>query len=70
MKFELKLFFFFLAVKAVKGDALLFFNLHLNKSIDMKSFHGSCPVIHGNKWTATKWINTISFDNILQKKNA
>ncbi|KAJ0982784.1 hypothetical protein J5N97_011039 [Dioscorea zingiberensis] len=57
------------SVKAVKGDALLFFNLHPNQSVDLESFHGSCPVIHGQKWTATKWINTISFDKLLKERN-
>ncbi|CAM8935015.1 unnamed protein product [Rhodiola kirilowii] len=44
------------AVKPRKGDALLFFGLHLNGTTDPKSLHGSCPVIEGEKWSATKWI--------------
>ena len=44
------------AVKPGKGDALLFFNLHLDGTPDPKSFHGGCPVIEGEKWAATKWI--------------
>ncbi|CAL9190026.1 unnamed protein product [Musa hybrid cultivar] len=50
------------AVKPEKGDALLFFSLHLDATIDPKSLHGSCPVIEGEKWSATKWIHVRSFD--------
>ncbi|CAN6296401.1 unnamed protein product [Urochloa humidicola] len=49
------------AVKPVKGDALLFFSLHLNATTDAKSLHASCPVIEGEKWSATKWIHVRSF---------
>ncbi|GJN22976.1 hypothetical protein PR202_gb10587 [Eleusine coracana subsp. coracana] len=51
------------AVKPRKGDALLFFGLHLNATTDPSSLHGSCPVIEGEKWSATKWIHVRSFDN-------
>ncbi|RLN17174.1 putative prolyl 4-hydroxylase 7 [Panicum miliaceum] len=50
------------AVKPVKGDALLFFSLHPNATTDSDSLHGSCPVIEGQKWSATKWIHVRSFD--------
>ncbi|KAL9247736.1 hypothetical protein vseg_021137 [Gypsophila vaccaria] len=50
------------AVKPRKGDALLFFSLHPNASTDTLSLHGSCPVIEGEKWSATKWIHVRSFD--------
>ncbi|KAJ0981623.1 hypothetical protein J5N97_009878 [Dioscorea zingiberensis] len=50
------------AVKAEKGDALLFFSLHPDASTDASSLHGSCPVIEGEKWSATKWIHVRSFD--------
>ncbi|XP_022134044.1 probable prolyl 4-hydroxylase 7 [Momordica charantia] len=50
------------AVKAKKGDALLFFSLHLDATTDVKSLHGSCPVIEGEKWSATKWIHVRSFE--------
>lgn len=51
-----------LAVKPYKGDALLFFSLHPNATTDPMSLHGSCPVIEGEKWSATKWIHVRSFD--------
>ncbi|EER94254.1 hypothetical protein BDA96_01G265300 [Sorghum bicolor] len=50
------------AVKPVKGDALLFFSLHPDATTDSESLHGSCPVIEGQKWSATKWIHVRSFD--------
>ncbi|KAL6518879.1 putative prolyl 4-hydroxylase 7 [Orobanche hederae] len=50
------------AVKPEKGDALLFFSLHPNATTDPSSLHGSCPVIEGEKWSATKWIHVRSFD--------
>ncbi|KAB1211624.1 Prolyl 4-hydroxylase subunit alpha-1 [Morella rubra] len=50
------------AVKPRKGDALLFFSLHPDATTDANSLHGSCPVIEGEKWSATKWIHVRSFD--------
>uniref|UniRef100_A0ACD5WR01 Uncharacterized protein n=1 Tax=Avena sativa TaxID=4498 RepID=A0ACD5WR01_AVESA len=52
------------AVKPVKGDAVLFFSLHPNATTDPDSLHGSCPVIQGEKWSATKWIHVRSFDDL------
>ncbi|ESW23170.1 hypothetical protein PHAVU_004G024300 [Phaseolus vulgaris] len=50
------------AVKPEKGDALLFFSLHLDATTDANSLHGSCPVIEGEKWSATKWIHVSDFE--------
>ncbi|XP_047088884.1 probable prolyl 4-hydroxylase 6 [Lolium rigidum] len=52
-----------LAVKPRKGDALLFFSLHVNATTDPSSLHASCPVVDGEKWSATKWVHVRSFDN-------
>lgn len=49
------------AVKPERGDALLFFSLHPDATTDTESLHGSCPVIEGEKWSATKWIHVRSF---------
>ncbi|KAE9604943.1 putative procollagen-proline 4-dioxygenase [Lupinus albus] len=49
-------------VKPMKGDALLFFNIHLNATADTTSLHGSCPVIEGEKWLGTKWIHANNYD--------
>ncbi|XP_023523636.1 probable prolyl 4-hydroxylase 7 [Cucurbita pepo subsp. pepo] len=51
------------AVKPQKGDALLFFSLNVDGTTNPRSMHGSCPVIEGEKWSATKWIHVRSFDN-------
>uniref|UniRef100_A0A0E0K981 procollagen-proline 4-dioxygenase n=1 Tax=Oryza punctata TaxID=4537 RepID=A0A0E0K981_ORYPU len=51
------------AVKPVKGSAVLFFSLHPNATFDPGSLHGSCPVIQGEKWSATKWIHVRSYDD-------
>ncbi|KAH1120355.1 hypothetical protein J1N35_003515 [Gossypium stocksii] len=45
-----------LKVKPRIGDGLLFYSLFLNGTIDLRSLHGSCPVVKGEKWVATKWI--------------
>ncbi|XP_057768881.1 probable prolyl 4-hydroxylase 9 isoform X2 [Salvia miltiorrhiza] len=45
-----------LKVKPQRGDGLLFYSLFPNGTIDPASLHGSCPVIKGEKWVATKWI--------------
>ncbi|XP_078181393.1 putative prolyl 4-hydroxylase 7 [Carex rostrata] len=53
-----------LAVKPVKGDALMFYNLKPDAVPDPLSLHASCPVINGKKWVATKWMRLGSFDTI------
>ncbi|XVE49295.1 hypothetical protein DITRI_Ditri01bG0071600 [Diplodiscus trichospermus] len=45
-----------LKIKPRRGDGLLFYSLFSNGTIDRTSLHGSCPVIKGEKWVATKWI--------------
>lgn len=46
-----------LSLKAVRGDAVLFWALKLDGSVDRHSLHGSCPTLKGEKWSATKWIH-------------
>lgn len=46
-----------LAVKAVKGDAVVFWNIEPTGLVAKKAMHGSCPVIEGTKYAATKWIH-------------
>ncbi|XP_073004829.1 probable prolyl 4-hydroxylase 6 [Typha latifolia] len=58
------------AVKPNKGDALLFFSLHVNATTDPSSLHASCPVIEGEKWSATKWIHVRNFDKPLRKSTS
>ncbi|GAB2282682.1 Probable prolyl 4-hydroxylase 9 [Dionaea muscipula] len=45
-----------LKVKPKQGDGLLFYSVFVNGTIDPASLHGSCQVIKGEKWVATKWI--------------
>ncbi|XP_076936438.1 putative prolyl 4-hydroxylase 10 isoform X2 [Bidens hawaiensis] len=45
-----------LSVKPKMGDALLFWSMKPDASLDSSSLHGGCPVIKGNKWSSTKWI--------------
>ncbi|KAI6693160.1 hypothetical protein NL676_020870 [Syzygium grande] len=54
-----------IAVKPRKGDALLFFSLTPDAVPDQNSLHAGCPVIEGEKWSATKWIHVDSFDKII-----
>lgn len=44
-----------LAVKPRKGDAVLFFSLRTEGTLDKGSLHGSCPTLKGFKFAATKW---------------
>ncbi|XP_039129649.1 probable prolyl 4-hydroxylase 4 [Dioscorea cayenensis subsp. rotundata] len=53
-----------IAVKPRRGDALLFFSLHPDATTDPNSLHAGCPVIEGEKWSATKWIHVAHFDKI------
>uniref|UniRef100_A0A6M2EF82 procollagen-proline 4-dioxygenase n=1 Tax=Populus davidiana TaxID=266767 RepID=A0A6M2EF82_9ROSI len=54
------------AVKPRRGDALLFFSLYPTAVPDTSSIHAGCPVIEGEKWSATKWIHVDSFDKNLE----
>ena len=45
-----------LAVRPRAGDALLFWSLRPDGSLDPASLHGGCPVLKGKKWSATKWL--------------
>ncbi|KAK1273150.1 hypothetical protein QJS04_geneDACA009668 [Acorus gramineus] len=46
-----------LSVKPKMGDALLFWSLRPDATLDPLSLHGGCPVIKGNKWSSTKWMH-------------
>ncbi|KAF3792663.1 putative prolyl 4-hydroxylase 3 [Nymphaea thermarum] len=45
-----------ISVRPRMGDALLFWSMHPDASLDSLSLHGGCPVIQGDKWSATKWM--------------
>jgi prolyl 4-hydroxylase len=40
-----------------KGDALIFWSMKPGGELDPGSSHAGCPVVRGEKWTATKWIH-------------
>ena len=44
-----------------RGDALMFYALQPDLSLDYKSRHSSCPVLEGEKWAATVWIHVSPF---------
>ncbi|GAB4828381.1 Probable prolyl 4-hydroxylase 3 [Ancistrocladus abbreviatus] len=46
-----------LSVKPKMGDALLFWSMRPDATLDPSSLHGGCPVIKGNKWSCTKWMH-------------
>ncbi|XP_004487245.1 probable prolyl 4-hydroxylase 10 [Cicer arietinum] len=47
-----------LSIKPKMGDALLFWSMNPNATLDLSSAHGSCPVIKGDKWSCAKWMHT------------
>ncbi|KAG1663378.1 hypothetical protein FOA52_007115 [Chlamydomonas sp. UWO 241] len=49
-----------LANKPRKGDAVVFWSIKTDGRFDVASLHGSCPVVRGEKWSATKWIHVAS----------
>ena len=40
----------------------MFYNLQPDLTLDYKSMHGSCPVLVGEKWSATAWIHVSPFE--------
>ncbi|KAM0844400.1 hypothetical protein ACQ4PT_057076 [Festuca glaucescens] len=45
-----------ISVKPKMGDALLFWSMMPDGTLDPASLHGGCAVIKGDKWSSTKWI--------------
>uniref|UniRef100_A0A0C9QLG8 procollagen-proline 4-dioxygenase n=1 Tax=Wollemia nobilis TaxID=56998 RepID=A0A0C9QLG8_9CONI len=45
------------SVRPRMGDALLFWSMRPDASLDPSSLHAGCPVIQGDKWSATKWMH-------------
>jgi prolyl 4-hydroxylase len=50
-----------LSIPPQKGMALVFFNTDADGEVDWQTWHGSSPVIRGEKWVATKWIRQHTF---------
>ncbi|KAJ7965761.1 Prolyl 4-hydroxylase alpha-like protein [Quillaja saponaria] len=59
LRMEAKGLLFFLCIclmlKKGMGDALVFWSMSPDATLDPSSLHGGCPVIRGNKCTSTKW---------------
>ena len=45
-----------ISVKPIAGSALFWFNVGTQHNYDSRMRHLGCPVLHGNKWIANKWI--------------
>ncbi|KAF9617632.1 hypothetical protein IFM89_037695 [Coptis chinensis] len=60
------------AVKPLKGNALLFFNVQPNTAPDENSSNARCPVLQGGKWCATKYfyLRAIDRTKILLKSDS
>ena len=48
-----------LSIKPIEGSALFWFNIGPNMHYDSRVLHLGCPVLHGNKWIANKWIKIL-----------
>ena len=49
-------------VRPAKGDALFFYSLDPTGDLDIASLHRGCPVLRGEKWSATLWIHNAPVD--------
>ncbi|EFJ34981.1 hypothetical protein SELMODRAFT_82355, partial [Selaginella moellendorffii] len=49
------------SVRPKRGDALLFWSMSPDAQLDHSSLHGGCPVIKGDKWSATKWMRVSEY---------
>eukprot|EP00873_Tetraselmis_striata_P007995 jgi/Tetstr1/428259/TSEL_018298.t1 len=58
-----------LAVRTMKGDALVFYSLHMDGAKDPTSLHASCPTTNGQKYTMTKWIRINPIGNVCRDQH-
>ena len=58
-----------LGVKPRRGDAMLFYSLTPSGEKDPFSLHGSCPVVKGIKYSATRWMHVHPFMVGPRRKN-
>ncbi|KAI5418764.1 probable prolyl 4-hydroxylase 10 isoform X2 [Lathyrus oleraceus] len=45
-----------ISIKPKMGDAIFFWSMKPNATLDTSSLHGACPVIKGDKWSCVKWM--------------
>ncbi|KAL3736613.1 hypothetical protein ACJRO7_025542 [Eucalyptus globulus] len=50
-----------LSVKPKMGNAVLFWSMKPDGTLDPTSLHGACPVIKGTKWSAPKWMRVQNY---------
>ncbi|AET03713.1 putative procollagen-proline dioxygenase [Medicago truncatula] len=46
-----------LSIKPKMGNAILFWSMKPDATLDPSSLHGACPVIKGDKWSCAKWMH-------------
>ncbi|RZB60729.1 putative prolyl 4-hydroxylase 10 isoform B, partial [Glycine soja] len=51
-----------LSIKPKMGDALLFWSMKPDATLDPLTLHRACPVIKGNKWSCTKWMHANEYE--------
>ena len=49
-----------ISVRPNIGSAMYWFNMGPHNNYDSRIIHMSCPVLHGNKWIANKWIKWLA----------
>ncbi|XP_017874258.1 PREDICTED: prolyl 4-hydroxylase subunit alpha-2-like [Drosophila arizonae] len=47
------------AVRAKRGNALFWYNMQHNGTVDSRTLHGGCPILVGSKWIFTQWISDL-----------
>uniref|UniRef100_A0A8D8WGP3 procollagen-proline 4-dioxygenase n=1 Tax=Cacopsylla melanoneura TaxID=428564 RepID=A0A8D8WGP3_9HEMI len=52
-----------LVVPPQKGAALCWYNLKPDRTVDLDTLHGACPVLVGSKWVCNKWIHRFADDH-------
>jgi prolyl 4-hydroxylase len=53
----------YLKIKPKAGSLLLFYSMKPNLNIDDLAWHGSCPVVKGEKYAAQRWIKYMGDPN-------
>ncbi|KAL3834407.1 hypothetical protein ACJIZ3_009143 [Penstemon smallii] len=58
-------------LRPTRGNAIVFFNLHINATPDSTSVHARCPVLEGEMWYATKffYLKWVKFEKEVQQSN-
>ena len=49
-----------ISIKPERGMAVFWFNMGGQNNYDSRIRHMGCPVLHGNKWIANKWVKLLA----------